>query len=152
MQDKKPAGAGHMGRDREVTGENALLQTTHSFRLERHGADDHEVKENSSGPDVNRRTQIVVIFKEFGSGVRRRSTEGRQSLVWAGDCGEAEVANFHALGMSKENVLSLQISVYDVLIVLKNAEFSFVLLFKYDRRNGVSMDSKSTANIFCETQ
>lgn len=95
-------------------GEEGFL--VHAF--EREVASHHAKEENSYRPDICGLPKIAIPHQYFRSNVVRCAAEVNQQLVFVFELyAEAEIDDLHALVLSQENVLHLDVPVCDVLLV-----------------------------------
>lgn len=62
---------------------------------------------------------VSFLLKELGRGIRRRAAESGKEVVGAALGAEAEISNLDAVAGGEEDVLCLQVSVDNVVVVLK---------------------------------
>lgn len=62
---------------------------------------------------------VTFLLEELGRRVRRRATEIGEEVAGAALGAEAEISNLDAVAGGEEDVLRLQVSVDDVVVMLK---------------------------------
>lgn len=110
----------HPGGDAVGALQDAAAQLVDGVGPEGHGPRHHEEEEDPHGPDVHRRPHIVIIAEELGGSVGGRATEGVQDVAPVLDPGaEAKVGHFDTGITGEEHILSLQISMDDIIVMLE---------------------------------
>ncbi len=118
--------------------------------LEWHIPGDHEVKQHSQSPHVDRASDVVVVLEKLGRSVRGRSAEGPQLLVLVSHAdAEAQVAQLDSLWRHVEHVLRFDVAVDHVVLMLlirvqKSRRFITVYLIS-------QMDSSAEERDGCES-
>lgn len=113
------AGVGYIVREGVGSLHDTALQTTKVVGVERHGGGDHEVEQDSQGPDVHVTTHVAFVFEELWSGVGWGATECGEDFRWSTHDTEAKVSHLDAVAGGVEDVLCFQVSVDDVVVMLK---------------------------------
>lgn len=96
------------------------LSLDHLLRItvvERHGSGEHDVQNDSGAPDVDSVSRILSASKNLGSHVGTRSTEGPRLFTGLQDTREPEIAEFDVLVLVQENVLALEVSMDDAVVL-----------------------------------
>lgn len=117
--DEQLARVGHVVGDPVGPLEDAALQPAHVVPVERHGGRRHEVQQDAQRPDVGEVPAVTLVLEELGRGVRRRAAEVGEQVAGAALGAEAKVPDLDAVAGGEEDVLRLQVSVDDVVVVLK---------------------------------
>ncbi len=110
---------GHIVRHSVLTVEYCSLQLGHSVGAERHRAGHNKVEQHTERPYVHVDAYVVVVLEELGRGVGRTATVGVQLAVHTRLNAKPEVTHLdnERIGVGKEDILGLDIAVYDVVRV-----------------------------------
>ena len=101
-----------------ISGGDLLDQSLKIRPIERHGAVDESVEEDTQRPAVHLRAPVRTAPDNFRRGVERRPTEGAEEVCVVEHVGQTEVCYLGTAVLVQQNVLQLEVSVTD--IVLKN--------------------------------
>ena len=85
-------------------------------RVEWREADDHLVSENTEGPPIDRETMAQLV-NDFGRQILRRTAERLRLLVALENLGETEVGQRDVAILTHEDVLRLQITIDNLLLM-----------------------------------
>lgn len=109
----------HVRRDGVGSSEDAEAQSSQTRAVKGERGCHHEEQQDAQSPDVHRRSDVTLVPEEFRSGVWRRAAEGGEDVSGFAFSAETKVTHFDAVCGGVEDIFSFQVSVDDVVVMLK---------------------------------
>lgn len=112
------AGPGNVRGDGVRALQDAALEPASVGSFEGHSGSDHEVEQDAQRPHICVFTYVTFLVKQLRGRIGRRATSVVKDIDGAAGRAETKVAHFDAVSVGVEDVLSLQVSVHNVIIML----------------------------------
>lgn len=109
----------YIGGDGVRTLQDVKAEPAHVCRSERHGGRHHEVEQDTQSPNICVLAYISLSFEQFRGRIGQGAAERVEHVGGRARRAKTKIPHLNAVGASVEDVLSLQVSVHNVDIMLK---------------------------------